>query len=104
MIDAETYRERLTARLDELVERLDTIEEELESHNSRDWEELAVEREGDEVLEDLGNSGQEEIKAIRAALARIESGEFGFCMKCGEEISAERLDVLPQTPFCRKCA
>ena len=104
MIDAETYRERLTARLDELVERLDTIEEELESHNSRDWEELAVEREGDEVLEDLGNSGQAEIKAIRAALARIESGEFGFCMKCGEEISAERLDVLPQTPFCRKCA
>jgi RNA polymerase-binding transcription factor DksA len=23
---------------------------------------------------------------------------------CGKEISAERLDVLPATPFCRDCA
>ena len=84
--------------------RLHGIEDELDSHQSKDWEELAVEREEDEVLEGLGTSGQDEIAKIRAALERMEQGEFGFCVKCGDEILEERLDVVPHTPFCQKCA
>ncbi len=94
----------LRARLAELEARLHGIEEELDSHQSKDWEELATEREEDEVLEGMGQSGLAEIDVIRAALARIEDGSYGFCVKCGERISEERLDVLPATPFCRKCA
>lgn len=94
----------LNARLQELDERLHEIDTELESHNSKDWEELAVERESDEVLEGMGVSGQEEIKAIKAALARMKAGEFGYCVSCGSEISSERLDVIAHTPFCRTCA
>ncbi|MBM3612798.1 MAG: TraR/DksA family transcriptional regulator, partial [Alphaproteobacteria bacterium] len=26
-------------------------------------------------------------------------GEYGFCARCGSAISAERLDLLPATPF-----
>ncbi|MGP1355336.1 MAG: TraR/DksA family transcriptional regulator, partial [Roseicyclus sp.] len=44
-------RQQLEDRLAALTERLQEIEEELDSHQSKDWEELAVEREGDEVLE-----------------------------------------------------
>jgi len=94
----------LRVRLAELEARLHGIEEELDSHQSKDWEELATEREEDEVLEGMGQSGLAEIDVIRAALARIEDGSYGFCVKCGERISEERLDVLPATPFCRKCA
>lgn len=97
-------KEFLLARLSELTERLVEIDHELESHNSKDWEELAVERETDEVLEGMGVSGQAEIKAIKAALSRIENGEYGFCVTCGSTISAERLDVVAHTPFCRTCA
>ena len=97
-------KEALTRRLQELDERLHEIDHELESHNSKDWEELAIERETDEVLEGMGVSGQTEILAIRAALARIEAGEYGFCTTCGSKISEERLDVLAYTPFCRTCA
>lgn len=102
-----TLKERkqsLESRLEELNSRLHEIGDELESHNSKDWEELAVERETDEVLEGMGVSGQEEIKAINAALKRIEEGEYGFCVTCGDEVSQERLDVLPFTPFCKNCA
>ncbi len=95
---------QLRARLSELGARLEGIDAALEAPHSRDWEEQAVEREGDEVLEDLGQAGSAEIAQIRAALDRIAAGEYGYCMRCGEEISAERLDVLPATPFCRKCA
>ena len=55
-----------------------------------------AEREGDEVLESLGNAGLMEIKMIQAALARVREGTFGVCVNCGEDISEERLEtVLP---------
>lgn len=95
---------QLQARMADLRTRLEQIEEELDSHQSKDWEDLATEREEDEVLEGMGVSGQHEIRMIEAALKRIDDGEYGFCAKCGTAISAERLDVLPHTPFCRTCA
>lgn len=104
MTDIATRKAQLTARLAELEGRLDGIEAELVSHHDPDWEEQAVEREGDEVLESMGLSGQQEIRAISAALERITTGDYGFCAKCGTEIGEARLDVLPWTPFCRTCA
>lgn len=98
-------RERvLKARLAELDVRLHGIEDALESHDTRDWDDLATEREEDEVLEGIGQSGLAEIAAIRAALDRIAEGTYGDCVKCGAPIEEARLDILPATPFCRSCA
>lgn len=94
----------LEQRLVELGARLEAIEEELDSHHNPDWEDLATEREGDEVLEATGTAGLNEIAQIRAALARIEDGTYGECMRCGAEIAEARLDALPWTPLCRSCA
>lgn len=95
---------QLLERLAFLTRRLEQIESELSETPSKDWEELAIEREDDEVLEGIGLSGNQEIRMIEAALKRIEAGEYGECVKCGAEISQERLDVLPYTPFCHACA
>jgi RNA polymerase-binding transcription factor DksA len=94
----------LEQRLVELETRLEAIEHELDSHHNPDWEELAVEREGDEVLEATGTAGQAEITQIRAALKRIEAGTYGECVRCGEPIAEARLDILPWTPICRSCS
>lgn len=99
-----SHKARLEARLADLSARLKGIDAELDSHNAQDWEDLATEREADEVLEDLGQAGQLEIRQIEAALARIAEGEYGVCTKCGAEIGDERLNLLPHTPFCRRCA
>lgn len=104
MTSVSARKAQLEARLSDLKGRLRQIEVELDSHQSADWEELATEREGDEVLEGMGLSGQQEIRMIEAALQRIDAGEYGVCAKCGAEISEARLDVLPFTPFCRSCA
>lgn len=104
MKSTEHHREVLEARLAELKARMEQIDAELDSAQTRDWEELAVEREGDEVLEGMGLSAQDEIKAIEAALQRIDEGEYGYCMKCGSEIEEARLDLVPFTPFCASCA
>lgn len=94
----------LRQRLVELGARLEAIEEELDSHHNPDWEDLATEREGDEVLEATGQAGLAEISQIRAALRRIEDGSYGLCVRCGEPIAEARLDALPWTPLCRSCA
>lgn len=104
MVSLATRKAALEARREDLNRRLAGIEAELESHESSDWEDMATEREADEVLEGMGVSGQQEIRMIEAALARLAAGEYGHCMKCGAEIGEERLDVLPYTPFCRTCA
>ncbi len=104
MPDIAKYRKALLDRLAELDSRLMKIEAELDEPNSKDWEELAVEREGDEVLEQLGQSGKIEIARIRAALQRMRDGTYGECAQCANEISTERLDTLPDTPLCRSCA
>lgn len=41
---------------------------------------------------------------VKAALQRIEEGEFGYCTDCGEEIPAVRLDQDPSVPRCVSCA
>jgi RNA polymerase-binding transcription factor DksA len=104
MNSIERRKEQLEARLRELQARLHRIENELDEPVSRDFEERATEREGEEVLEDLGAAGLLEIRMIEAALRRIEDGSYGFCATCGDPISEARLDVVPQAPLCRTCA
>lgn len=104
MIETDRVRRQLLKRLADLGERLEGIEAELVAHSDPDWEEQAQEREGDEVLEELGTAGQKEIRQIRAALDRIQDGSYGVCTQCGERISEDRLAALPATPLCRTCA
>lgn len=41
---------------------------------------------------------------IVAALARVEDGEWGYCMTCGEEIAEKRLRHDPSAVQCVSCA
>lgn len=104
MTSLQMRKAQLEARLADLQGRMAGIEAELDSHEAKDWEDLAVEREGDEVLEGIGLSAQQESRMIQAALQRIDEGDYGTCAKCGAEIAPARLDALPFTPFCRNCA
>lgn len=104
MMNLQTRQEELQDRLKMLEDRLHRIRDDLEEPADPDVEERAVEREEDEVLESLGQSGQAEIDMIRAAVARIAAGTYGTCTRCGGAIAEARLDALPWTPFCRDCA
>lgn len=44
-----------------------------------------------------------EIAGINAALARIESGEYGLCRLCGDAIPAARLEARPESIECVRC-
>ena len=40
---------------------------------------------------------------IEEALERLETGEYGICEECGEEIGIERLKARPVTTLCIRC-
>lgn len=97
------YKQVLEARKAELETNLTHIEEALSEHHEAGFSDSAIEHEDDEVLEAQGTSGQNEIIAIDAALARIEAGTFGICISCEEPISEERLDIVPTAVKCKNC-
>ncbi len=43
------------------------------------------------------------LSKIDKALEKIDSGEFGTCEACGEEISTKRLEARPVTTLCIRC-
>ncbi len=47
---------------------------------------------------------QARIAALRAALSRMEEGEFGSCERCGEPIPEGRLGLDPTARACVPCA
>ncbi|PKQ13137.1 MAG: molecular chaperone DnaK [Alphaproteobacteria bacterium HGW-Alphaproteobacteria-1] len=45
-----------------------------------------------------------ERRRLRAALARIDEGDFGYCEDCGEGIAEARLALDPASTRCISCA
>jgi len=43
------------------------------------------------------------LEAVEAALARIDAGTFGTCVRCGRPIAPERLEALPWAAHCIDC-
>ncbi len=46
---------------------------------------------------------RQELEAIEEALQRLDNGSYGECEACGHAIEPRRLEVMPETPFCRTC-
>jgi DnaK suppressor protein len=46
----------------------------------------------------------DELSRIASALSRIEEGEWGWCLTCGEEIAAKRLEHDASSATCITCA
>ena len=47
---------------------------------------------------------QLEMQRIRGALQRIDSGDYGLCVRCEEPIGAGRLQADPSVTLCIDCA
>ena len=104
MTDFAKTKELLEAKLEELTVRVGKIDQDLGQPGDTDWEEHAVEAEDDEVLEKIGNVALDEIREIKLALSRLKAGTYGVCARCGDKIPEGRLEILPYSTKCMKCA
>lgn len=96
--------EMLNARMADLLERAELIEDDLRHPLDADSSEQAVDLADDEALEGIDEVLRAEIQQIRFALARIENGTYGTCANCEADIGLERLRARPIATRCIKCA
>ncbi|MGZ4480797.1 MAG: TraR/DksA family transcriptional regulator [Gaiellales bacterium] len=111
-VDTESMRERLQAeraRIAEEMERLlaDTsrsIEDAVdEDGNDSHLADSATETLDREIELSLEENAEHLLASIDSALARIDAGTYGICERCGNPISAERLEALPYAVKCIEC-
>ena len=103
-MNIDVMKRQLEKRLSVLSIEARAIDAELHEPGNPDFEERAVEIEGEEILEGLGKVALDEIGQIKSALIRIDLGTYGVCVICGEDISDARLDAVPYAAKCIKCA
>ena len=101
---AQPNRRELLDRIEELEAEARSIDSELREPGDQDTEERAIELESEEVLEGRGIVVNAEIEQIRNALGRMDTGTYGICIVCGDDIDDRRLEAVPQTPRCINCA
>ncbi|MEA3334593.1 MAG: TraR/DksA C4-type zinc finger protein [Chloroflexota bacterium] len=101
----------MTAEEQKLKEKLARSQEELETLNKRlqDRPELGLGTGSTGVYSwemALARSGriEQQIEELQQALARVAAGDYGRCDMCGERIDPERLEIVPATTLCAKCA
>ncbi|MCK5876085.1 MAG: TraR/DksA family transcriptional regulator [Candidatus Marithrix sp.] len=56
-----------------------------------------------QMAQELARRQQRKLLMIDGALRRIESGDYGDCFICGEEIAIRRINVDPTNTRCIKC-
>lgn len=104
MNDHAAIRTELEERLRELTARASQIDDDLSKPGDDDWEENAIESEGDEVLASVGRTTLDSIRQIKLALSAISTGSYGRCSACKQEIGVDRLEALSEATKCAACA
>ncbi len=51
----------------------------------------------------LRDRAEQHLAQVEAALARLDDGRFGICLRCHGPIGAERLAALPWAAYCIAC-
>lgn len=51
----------------------------------------------------LRDRASQQLELVEAALARIEAGTYGTCLRCGDPIAPARLQALPWAAHCIGC-
>lgn len=103
-MDINATKALLHDRLADKTRHLDKITSSLRSEHSKSFSEQAIERESDEVKEQLKANIEAEINQINATLDRVESDTYAICSKCDGDIGTGRLEALPYTQVCINCA
>jgi RNA polymerase-binding transcription factor DksA len=96
----------LLRRRREIYDHLQGLESDWEALSERDieWEEEAQKADLTALFNQLDEREKREIEEIDLALTKMAATTFGLCEKCRKPIDLKRLEVLPATRFCKRCA
>ena len=100
------FRQRLLEEYQKLIRSINRnrlAEEEIKLENTEDEGDLATISHNKELLYNLHESDFQRLKSIQEALKRMDRGEYGECVRCGEDINEKRLMAVPWATLCIQC-
>ena len=109
-LDTQVFQERLLDERRRVVDAIDNIHTENPGSLGEETDETTFQDNhlGDiatatfdrEMASSLEENSTHVLAEIDGALARIDEGTYGVCVRCGKPIGRERLDALPWATLC----
>ena len=99
-------REQLSSDYEKLIKSINRSRHaanEIQFENTEDEGDLATISHNKELLYNLHESDFQRLKSIQEALKRMDRGEYGECIRCGEDINEKRLMAVPWATLCINC-
>ena len=106
-MDLEKIKQQLLERKAEMESRLERTHKHIYQKDepvSANFNEQIKQTENDNLVMALEEEAKDEIRQIARALKRIDDDEYLDCANCGEPIDERRLEAIPYTDRCIKCA
>jgi RNA polymerase-binding transcription factor len=103
---SKTYRDKLLSRREGLVGQVQAAEaysRERDAEATQDPADMAANAYTKELMMSMSTNDRQLLELIDAALFRIEDGQYGKCVHCGEPILEKRLEAVPWARHCLRC-
>lgn len=106
-MNLETFKSQLLERRVELQARQERTHRHIYQKAepvSANFHEQVTQTENDQIVMTLEQDAKDELAQINKALRRIEDETYPDCIVCGKAIGKKRLQAIPYTDHCVKCA
>ena len=99
-------RRRLAGEHENLIKSINRgrlAAEEIKLDRTEDEGDLAVNSHEIHLIYNLHEGGFARLKSIQKAVKAIDSGRYGECVRCGNDINEKRLRAIPWATLCIRC-
>src|SRR5437870_3204879 len=100
------FRQRLLEEYQKLIRSINRnrlAAEEIKLEHTEDEGDLATISHNKELLYNLHESDFKRLRFIQEALKALDRGQYGECVRCGEDINEKRLVAVPWATLCIGC-
>ena len=99
-------RQRLVAKSQELIQSINRnrlAADQISLEKTEDEGDLATINHNKDILYHLHESDFQRLRFIEQALKALDRGQYGDCVRCGEDIDEKRLIAVPWATLCIRC-
>lgn len=104
--EIQKYKDQLIEQRERLVRQLNENQRqsfEFGAEDMPDPVDAAVQDRSQTILLSISESERDLIEQIDDAISRIESGDYGVCQNCEQDIAPARLNAVPYARYCINC-
>ena len=102
----EATRRRLSSAYENLIKSINRnrlAAEQIKLENTEDECDLAMISHDRELLYHLHESDFQRLRFIQEAMKALDRGQYGDCVRCGNDINEKRLKAVPWARMCIHC-